>query len=67
MKETELEKAEEQLTQTKGSVKDAEATRTTSEGLTRKVALLEEELDASEKNLKDVTEKYVPMLRRPRL
>lgn len=57
--ETELEKAESKLTETKAAAQDAESSKSTSEGLQRKVQLLEEELDASEKHSKEVVEKYV--------
>lgn len=41
---------------------DGEQSKTTSEGLARKVQLLEEELDAAEKNLKETVDKCVVFL-----
>jgi len=51
------EKLEEQLGQYKSSSLEGESSRTTSENLTRKVQLLEEELDVAEKNVKETVEK----------
>jgi tropomyosin len=53
----ELEKAETELAKYKQASLDGEQSKTTSEGLSRKVQLLEEELDAAEKNLKETVEK----------
>jgi len=53
----ELEKAESKLAETKEAAAFSESNKTTNEGLVRKVQLLEEELDAAEKNLKDTVEK----------
>jgi Tropomyosin like len=47
------------LVEAKASLSEAESGKTTNEGLVRKVQLLEEELDAAEKNLKETVEKYV--------
>jgi len=55
--EGELEKSEAKITEMKQVVAEGESGKTTSEGLQRKVALLEEELDASEKHVKDTVEK----------
>jgi len=55
--EAENEKSEAKLQEYKTSSLDGEHSKTTAEGLTRKVALLEEELDAAEKNLKETVEK----------
>ena len=38
---------------------DGDASKTTNDALTRKIQLLEEELDAAEKNAKETMEKYV--------
>ena len=54
------EKLDEQLGQYKSSSLEGESSRTTSENLTRKVQLLEEELDVAEKNVKETVEKCVP-------
>lgn len=60
------EKLDEQLGQYKSSSLEGESSRTTSENLTRKVQLLEEELDVAEKNVKETVEKCVPFaMRRP--
>jgi len=52
-----LEKAEAELAKYKKASLEGEQSKTTSEGLLRKVQLLEEELDAAEKNLKETVEK----------
>jgi hypothetical protein len=57
--EGDLEKSESKLTELKSSQTEGDAAKMTSEGLTRKVQLLEEELDAAEKNVKETVEKYV--------
>lgn len=57
--ETANEEAETKLQALKTSSLDSEHTKTTAENLTRKVQLLEEELDVAEKNLKETVEKYV--------
>lgn len=54
-----LEKAESKLEDAKRENMDNSASKTTSEGLQRKIQLLEEELDAAEKNAKDTVEKWV--------
>ena len=59
MLETDLEKAETSLSDLKGASVEGESSKATSENLQRKVQLLEEELDAAEKNVKDTVEKYV--------
>jgi tropomyosin len=53
----ELEKIEAELKKHKQDSLDAEQSKTTKDGLARKVELLEEELDAAEKNLKETVEK----------
>ena len=57
--EGDLEKAETSLADLKGASVEGESSKATSENLQRKVQLLEEELDAAEKNVKDTVEKYV--------
>ena len=52
-----LEKAEADLDIYKKASLEGEQSKTTSEGLVRKVQLLEEELDAAEKNVKETVEK----------
>ena len=52
-----LEKAEADLDKYKKASLEGEQSKTTSEGLSRKVQLLEEELDAAEKNVKETVEK----------
>lgn len=52
-----LEKAELSLQEAKRENMDNIGSKTTSEGLQRKIQLLEEELDAAEKNAKDTVEK----------
>jgi tropomyosin, fungi type len=54
-----LEKAEAKLTETKLAATEGEQSKTTNEGLLRKIQMLEEELDATEKNVKETVEKYV--------
>lgn len=54
-----LEKAETKLADAKAAQAEGDQSKTISEGLQRKIQLLEEELDAADKNLKDAMEKYV--------
>ncbi|KAF8637654.1 hypothetical protein AX17_002722 [Amanita inopinata Kibby_2008] len=54
---TDLEKAESQITQMKAEAVDSESSRTTNDNLQRKILLLEEELDTAEKNVKETVEK----------
>ena len=54
-----LEKAETKLTDLKSAQEDGEQSKTANEGLQRKIQLLEEELDAADKNLKEAMDKYV--------
>jgi len=56
--DADLEKAEAKITEYKASSAEGENSRTTNEGLQRKIQLLEEELDAAEKNAKETVEKY---------
>jgi len=55
--EASLDKADAKLLDLKTAADDSAHGKTTSEGLQRKVALLEEELDASEKHVKETVEK----------
>lgn len=55
--DADLEKAESQLQQSKASQADGEHSKSDNEALTRKIQLLEEELDAAEKNVKETMEK----------
>lgn len=57
-----IEKYEATLTQSKAAALDAESSKTTNDGLQRKVQLLEEELDAAEKHSKEVVEKCVAVM-----
>ena len=43
----------------KSAQEDGEQSKTANEGLQRKIQLLEEELDAADKNLKEAMDKYV--------
>lgn len=54
-----LEKTENKLNDLKQAQEEGETSKSTNEGLLRKIQLLEEELDAAEKNVKDTVEKYV--------
>ena len=55
--EVNLEKAEGKLHEHKSASEEHQSSRDTADGLQRKIALLEEELDAAEKNLRETTEK----------
>ncbi|RDB23365.1 Tropomyosin-2 [Hypsizygus marmoreus] len=55
--DAELEKAEATITESKAAREEGEHSKMTNEGLTRKIQLLEEELDAAEKNVKETVEK----------
>jgi tropomyosin len=57
--EADLEKAESKNSELKKASGEGESARTTADGLQRKIQLLEEELDAAEKNVKDTVEKSV--------
>ncbi|KAJ6582098.1 tropomyosin [Mycena capillaripes] len=52
-----LEKAEHTLADSKADREAGETSKMTNEGLVRKIQLLEEELDAAEKNVKETVEK----------
>ena len=54
----ELDTAEVKLADAKTAKEDSEQSKSTNEALLRKIQLLEEELDAAEKNAKETTEKY---------
>lgn len=55
--ESELEKAEQKLLDTKSFKDDEEAHKSVNDSLNRKIALLESELDNSEKQLRETTDK----------
>ncbi|KAG9079553.1 hypothetical protein FRC06_007664, partial [Ceratobasidium sp. 370] len=55
--EAEVEKLEQRLQEAKAAGDQGASTRTEADNLTRKVQLLEEELDAAEKNVKETVEK----------
>lgn len=57
--DADLEKVEAKLTDSKNAQQEGEHSKMTNEGLVRKIQLLEEELDAAEKNVKETVEKYV--------
>lgn len=57
--ETNLDKAEEKFNDVKHVRDEHESSKTTNEGLQRKIVLLEEELDSAEKNLKETVERCV--------
>ena len=57
--ESELEKLEGSLKEHKSAKEEAGQHKDTNESLTRKISLLEEELDNAEKNLRETTEKCV--------
>lgn len=54
-----LEAAEAKLAEAKTAKEEGELSKTTNEGLQRKIQLLEDELDAAERNAKETTEKCV--------
>jgi len=55
--EADLDKAEGKLSEAKLAHDENETSKSANEGLTRKIQLLEEELDNAEKNLKDTVER----------
>lgn len=55
--DAELEKTEAKLQEYKSAQEEGENSKTTNEGLLRKIQLLEEELDVAEKNVKETVEK----------
>lgn len=57
--DADLEKAEGKLSDLKHAQEDGEQSKSANEGLQRKIQLLEEELDAADKNLKESMDKYV--------
>ncbi len=54
-----VEKQETQLKEMKTGAEDGETYKTASEGLNRKITMLEEELERAEKDLKEAHEKWV--------
>ena len=52
-----LEKAEAKLQESKSAQEEGEHSKSSNDALTRKIQLLEEELDAAEKNVKETMEK----------
>lgn len=60
--EDENERHETSLKDLKTRAEESDTHKTTGDNLSRKVQMLEEELERSEKELKDVTEKYVAHL-----
>jgi tropomyosin, fungi type len=59
---SDLEKADRQLEELKVLRQEGDHSKTTNDGLIRKIQLLEEELDAAEKNVKETVEKFVIMI-----
>ncbi|KAF8949327.1 hypothetical protein BGZ47_006864 [Haplosporangium gracile] len=59
--EDDLEKAENRIAEAKLNLDEGETSKTVGEGLARKVSLLEAELDAAERNLRETTEKLRQM------
>lgn len=57
--EGDLEKSEGRLAAAKLESADSTSTKSTAEGMARKIQLLEDELDTAEKNVKETMEKYV--------
>lgn len=57
--DADLEKAEAKINESKAAQEEGEHSKSSNEALTRKVQLLEEELDAAEKNVKETMEKYI--------
>lgn len=55
--DAELEKAEGKLGDAKMEKEEGDVSKSNNEGLSRKVQLLEEELDSAEKNLKETVDK----------
>jgi len=55
--DADLEKTEAKLVELKSAHEDGETSKSTNDNLTRKIQLLEEELDAAEKNVKDTVER----------
>ncbi|KAJ7024829.1 tropomyosin [Mycena alexandri] len=55
--DSELAKAESSIQESKADREAGETSKMTNEGLVRKIQLLEEELDAAEKNVKETVEK----------
>ena len=47
------------MSESKAAAEEGETSKSTNDGLVRKIQLLEEELDAAEKNVKETVEKWV--------
>jgi Tropomyosin like len=62
-----MDKAERELTLLKSANADGDHHKSTNETLLRKIQLLEEELDAAEKNVKETVQKYVSSGSIPRI
>jgi tropomyosin len=60
--DTDLERAETKLSELKSAHDVGETSREANDNLNRKIQLLEEELDAAEKNVKETVEKSVCFL-----
>lgn len=56
--ESDLDKTEQKLSESKGAKEDEDNHKTVNETLTRKISLLESELDNAEKQLRETTDKY---------
>lgn len=56
--EAEVERADKKISDLKSAKAEEESTSSTTEALQRKISILENELDTTEKNLKETTEKY---------
>src|SRR6202035_4124093 len=59
LSDAEMDKAERELTLLKSASADGDHHKSTNETLLRKIQLLEEELDAAEKNVKETVQKCV--------
>jgi tropomyosin len=55
--EAEVERADKKINDLKSAKAEEESTSSTTEALQRKISILENELDTTEKNLKETTEK----------
>jgi hypothetical protein len=62
-----MDKAERELAFLKSASADGDQHKSTNETLLRKIQLLEEELDAAEKNVKETVQKYVSSGSIPRI
>ena len=57
VRDADLEKAEAKLAESKAAAADGEHSRSTNDSLSRKILLLESELDTAEKNVKETVDK----------